>query len=87
MNSQELKSIVDRLTRPTVASRGGLAYADRKWEYVPIPQQKTLPRIPGLETRYLCKNRTMTQEEFDAMIGRLTRAMKASRWKTAPNPH
>ena len=87
VSSQEFKSILDRLTKPTVASRGGLAYADRKWEYIPIPQQKTLPRISGLETRYLCKNRTMTQQEFDAMIGRLTRATRASLWKAAPNPH
>ena len=87
VSSQQLKSIVERLTRPTVASRGGVDYADRNWEYIPTPKLKTLPYMPGLETRYQCKNRTMTQEEFDTMIGKLTRATKASQWKAAPNPH
>lgn len=87
VNSQQLEEIVTRLTRPTVASRGGIDYADRNWDYIPTPKLKTLPYIPGLETRYKCKNRTMTQEEFDRMIGKLTRATKASQWKAAPNPH
>ena len=87
VTSRELKSIVDRLTRPTVASRGGEANADKNWEYIPVRRQKTLPHIPGLDTKYLCKNRAMTREEFNAMVGRLTRSTKASQWKTAPNPH
>ena len=87
VGSQQLKSIVKRLTRPTVASRGGIEYSDRKWEYIPTPKLKTLPYIPGLEAKYQCKNRTMTQDEFDTMIGKLTRATKASQWKAAPNPH
>ena len=87
VSSQQLRLLVDRLTKPTVASRGGIDYADRKWEYIPTPKLKTLPNIPGLETRYKCKNKTMTQEEFDKMVVKLTKPTKASKWKAAPNAH
>ncbi len=89
VTSEELQCIVGRLVKPTVASRGGVDYADRKWEYIPTPKLKTLPVVPGLETRFVCKNRKMSSEEFDGMVTRLTKPTRSHEARSVytPNPH
>ncbi len=84
--TEELNQIIGRVTRPTVASRGGKDLAQKKYEYIPIRRLKTLPYISGLDERY-AGNRRHTCAEFADVVSRLTRPTKASRSREAPNPH
>ncbi|CAH1786917.1 unnamed protein product [Owenia fusiformis] len=77
VNPGEMKDIVTRLTKPTVASEGGKAYENKTFVYVPTPKLKTLPVIAGLETRYL-GGKKVSKQEFEEIISRLTRPTKAT---------
>ncbi|XP_074654361.1 uncharacterized protein LOC141908282 [Tubulanus polymorphus] len=89
VNSDELRSIVERLTKPTLASRGGIDLRDKRYEYIPKLRLKTLPVIDGLESRYRGDRAPATPEALDEIVRRLTRptAATTARDRSTPNPN
>ena len=86
VTSDELDGILNRLTKPTVSTLGGAPLAMKKYEYIPIPKLKTLPDIPGLDTKYVC-DKKVSQGEFEGIVTRLTKPTKATASRSAADPH
>lgn len=84
VSPDELITIVGRLTRPTVASRGGVDLENKDFTYIKPPRIKTLPIIPGLERRYLGLD-VVSSKQLEDIVSRLTRMTSAYEAKFAPN--
>lgn len=84
VSEQELDSIVMRVTRPTVASRGGVDLLDKDFTYIKPRRLKTLPVVPGLERRYMGLQ-VVDQDKMQEIVSRLTRMTSAYTAKFAPN--
>ena len=86
VSGDELDYIVGRISKPTVSSLGGAPLADKKYEYIPTPRLKTLPFIPGLDTKYMCTKKVQP-EQFEDLVVRLTKPTKATISRSGPDPH
>ena len=84
VSEQELDIIVARVTRPTVASRGGVDLLDKDFTYIKPRRLKTLPVVPGLERRYLGL-KVVDSGRMQEIVDRLTRMTSAYTAKFAPN--
>ncbi|KAK6195164.1 hypothetical protein SNE40_000644 [Patella caerulea] len=80
----ELDVIVGRVTRPTVASRGGVDLHEKDFTYIHPKPQKTLLVIPGLERRYM-GHQKVSRQEMDDIVDRLTRMTTAYDAKYGPD--
>ena len=72
------------MTRPTVASRGGVDLLGKDFTYIQPRRLKTLPWVPGLERRYLGLP-PADAGRMEQIVRRLTRTTSASTAKFAPN--
>ncbi|XP_013413390.1 uncharacterized protein LOC106175791 [Lingula anatina] len=83
----QLKPIVERITKPTVASRGGVDLKDKDFEYMkPVNwMKKTNPdwKIKNLDTRFRTP-RQVSKAEFQEIVDRLARSTAISRIRSAP---
>ena len=84
VSEQELDGIVMRVTRPTVASRGGVDLLDKDFTYIKPRRLKTLPVVPGLERRYMGLQ-VVDTDKMQEIVSRLTRMTSAYTAKFAPN--
>ena len=84
VGSKELNSIVSRLVRPTVASRGGIDLLNKDFVYIKQKPRKTMPEVPGLERRYLGLQ-SVSQTEMKSIVARLTKMTTAYTAKFGPN--
>jgi hypothetical protein len=84
VTEDELEDLNERVTRPTVASRGGVDLQDKDFTYIQPRRLKTLPCLPGLERRYLGLQ-PVDAGKMDEIVGRLTRLTSAYQAKFAPN--
>lgn len=84
VTDDELDSIISRVTRPTVSSRGGVDLLDKDFTYIQPRRLKTLPVVPGLERRYLGLQ-SVDSARMDDIVGRLTRMTSAYTAKFAIN--
>ncbi len=84
VNDSELDVIVERITRPTVSSRGGVDLLDKDFTYIKPRPRKTLIIIPGLERRYMGLQK-VSREEMKHIIARLTRMTTAYTAKFGPD--
>ncbi|XP_076454876.1 uncharacterized protein LOC143289708 [Babylonia areolata] len=84
VTEEELDGIVERVTKPTVASRGGVDLQDKDFTYITTPRLKTLPVLPGLDRRYLGLQR-VDSARMEQIVQRLTRLTSAYKSKFAPN--
>ena len=88
VSPNKLDQIVDRVSRPTVSSEGGIQYSNRKYEYITETDTKTMPKIKGVENRYT-GNKKISEKQLDDMIKRLHSPTKSmlSRSALTPSPH
>lgn len=86
VSDAEMDGIVERLGKPTISTLGGAPIADKKFEYIQTPKLKTLPLIPGLDTKYMGSQK-VNVEEFDDIVLRLVKPTKATVQRSAPDPH
>ncbi|KAL8608200.1 hypothetical protein ACOMHN_016655 [Nucella lapillus] len=84
VTEDELDGIVERITKPTVSSRGGVDLQDKDFTYIQTPRLKTLPVVPGLDRRYLGLQR-VDSARMDEIVLRLTRMTSAYKAKFARN--
>ena len=78
VSAQKMEQIVTRLTKPTIASRGGIDLADKKFEYVSPQKLKTLPVIDGLDRRFQGGGQRLSKEDVENVAKKLSRPTVAS---------
>lgn len=84
VTNRDLDLIVDRVTRPTVASRGGVDLLNKDFTYIIPRPRKTLIVVPGLERRYLGLKK-VNKQEMQLIVARLTRMTTAYSAKFGAN--
>nr|KAG5712021.1 hypothetical protein BaRGS_020747 [Batillaria attramentaria] len=84
VSPEELDTIIGRVTRPTVASRGGVDIMHKDFTYNKPPRLKTLPVIPGLDRRYMGLQH-VSNDQLNDIVSRLTRMTSAYEAKFAQN--
>ena len=68
----ELDSLNQRITKPTVSSLGGKPIENKDFNYIKPPFSKPCPPIKGLDTKFKGTLR-MTQDRMSESIARLNR--------------
>ena len=86
VSKEEVTEIVQRLRASTISSEGGKSLLGKKYDYQSPTDLKTLPVIPGLETKFTGRKK-LTEIEIDKVVKRISKRTKAFESKTAPpNP-
>lgn len=84
VSSAKLDDIVKRLTKPTIASRGGVDLRNKEFVYILPPKNKTNIQIPGLEKKFN-GSKKLSNDERQQSVQRTNTLTSAYQAKYGPN--